>query len=46
MEPEARASRKYHEQESAEEDTDDGEIYFGQGGCSPLKLYGGLSDQL
>lgn len=30
---------------SAEEDTDDEEIYFGQGGCFPLKLHGGLRDQ-
>lgn len=28
MESEARASRKYHGQESAEEDTDDGEMYL------------------
>lgn len=45
MESEAKASRKYYGQESAEEDTDDEEIYFGQAGCSPWKLHGGLRDQ-
>lgn len=45
MESEGKASREYHGQKNVEEDTDDEEIYFGQGGFSPLNLHGALRDQ-